>query len=66
MAFVESGFSTTKYVVTGRSTLSLESAKAQKVVLSDIKAAGGAHLVPISADMLRETFKKKTVMNRSG
>ena len=51
-AFVESSFSTTKYVVTSRSTLSLVSAKAQKVVLSGIRAAGGAHLVPISANML--------------
>ena len=50
--FVESSFSTTKYVVTGRSTLSLVSAKAQKVVLSGIRAAGGAHLVRISANML--------------
>ena len=41
MAFVESGFSTTKYVVTGRNTLSLESVKAQTVVLSGIRAAGG-------------------------
>ena len=52
MAFVESGFSTTKYVVTGRNTLSLESVKAQKVVLSGIRAAGGAHLVLISANLL--------------
>ena len=44
--------STTKYVVNGRNTLSLESVKAQKVVLSGIRAAGGAHLVPISANML--------------
>ena len=36
----------------GRNTLSLESVKAQKVVLSGIRAAGGAHLVPISANML--------------
>ena len=35
-----------------RNTLSLESVKAQKVVLSGIRAAGGAHLVPISANML--------------
>ena len=45
-------FSTTKYVVTGRNTLSLESVKAQKVVLSGIRAAGGAHLVLISANLL--------------
>ena len=45
-AFVESSFCTTKYVVSGRSTLSLESAKVQKVVLSGIRVAGGAHLVP--------------------
>ena len=50
-AFVESGFSTKK-VVTGRNTLSLESVKAQKVVLSGIRAAGGAHLVLISANLL--------------
>ena len=35
-AFVESGFSATKYVVNGRNNLSLESVKAQKIVLSDI------------------------------
>ena len=51
-AFVESSFSTTKYVVTGRNTLSLESVKAQKVVLSGIRAAGGAHLVSIFAKLL--------------
>ena len=50
-AFVESGFSTKK-VVTGRNTLSLESVKAQKVVLSGIRAAGGAHLVSIFAKLL--------------
>ena len=38
--------------MTGRNTLSLESVKAQKIVLSGIKAAGGAHLVLISASML--------------
>ena len=31
--------------------------KAQKVVLSGIRAAGGAHLVPISADMLNSVKK---------
>ena len=31
--------------------------KAQKVVLSGIRAAGGAHLVPISADILNSVKK---------
>ena len=53
-AFVESSFCTTKYVVTGRNTLSLESVKAQKIVLSGIRAAGGAYLVLISANLLCE------------
>ena len=44
--------STTKYVVNGRNTLSLESVKAQKVVLSGFRVAGGAILVPISANMI--------------
>ena len=38
--------------MTGRNTLSLESVKAQKVVLSGIRAAGGAHLVSIFAKLL--------------
>ena len=37
-AFVGSGFSTTKFDVTGRNTLSLVTVKAQKLVLSGIRA----------------------------
>ena len=60
--------------MTGRSTLSLVSAKAQKVVLSGIRAAGGAHLVLISANLLNSVNmaqsrkvaddKEKAVANR--
>ena len=60
--------------MTGRSTLSLVSAKAQRVVLSGIRAAGGAHLVLISANLLNSVNmahsrkvaddKEKAVANR--
>ena len=60
--------------MTGRNTLSLESVKAQKVVLSGIRAAGGAHLVLISANVLNSVNmahsrkvaddKEKAVANR--
>ena len=60
--------------MTGRNTLSLESVKAQKVVLSGIRAAGGAHLVLISANLLNSVNmahsrkvaddKEKAVANR--
>ena len=51
-AFVERGFSATKYIVDGRNSLSNESVIGQKLVLSSIRRFGGAHKVPITTSMM--------------
>jgi hypothetical protein len=51
-AAVESGFSNTKYIVDGRGQLSDESVRGQKLVVGAVRAAGGAHLVPVTTGML--------------
>lgn len=51
-AAVESGFSNTKYVVEGRNQLSDESVKGQKLIIGAVRAAGGAHLIPVTSGML--------------
>ena len=51
-AMVESGFSTTKHIVAGRERLGDQSVKGQKLVTSVVRAAGGAHNVPITFSLL--------------
>ena len=52
-AAVESGFSTTKYIVDKRTFLNDVSVKGQKLVTSAVRAEGGAHNVPVTTSLLR-------------
>ena len=51
-AAVESSFSTSKFITKDRNCLSIESVIAQKLILSAVRAAGGADKVPITSSMI--------------